>query len=108
MQNDIILQQKPFDFVSVENPNTEEVGVKITSGEFAGVVFTIGKISFDEEGAEGDCKLKFDYEIRVGDIEEDRKEEFENSLGNMILYLLMDSINRGEVANLIGESNGSA
>lgn len=107
MQNDTVLGQKPFDFVSVENANTDEVGVKITSGEFAGVIFSIGKIGFDESD-EDNCKLNFDYDIHVGEVEEDRKQVFENDIGNMIVYLLVESIKRGEVSNLIGESNGSA
>lgn len=105
MQNNMI--QKPFDFVSVENSNTQEVGIKITSGEFAGAVVTIGKISFDEDDDQSNCKMNFDYELQVGEIAEDRKKDFEDGIGNLVLYLLVESIQNGVVSDLIGESNDS-
>lgn len=108
MQNDLNIEL-PFQYTYVENKNIDEIGIKVLTGEFTGCVFTTDKIRFSEDDGQEDCKMHFDYELRSGEVSEDRRDNFEKAIGDMILYTLVESIKNNTLSEIVGEvSNASS
>lgn len=107
MQNDLNIEL-PFQYTHVENASSNEIGIKVLSGEFVGCIFTIDKIRFSEDDGQEDCKMHFDYELRVGDIADDRRDIFEKAVGDMILYTLVESMKNNTLSEIVGEVNASS
>lgn len=95
--------QKPFEYTYLESNTSDKIFVKITSGEFSGIVYSMGGISFGE--GEDSCTLHYDYEIVEGEVAGTKKQKFENSIGDMIVYILEQSIRNGNLKELLSESN---
>ena len=82
-------------FVVLENSKTGEERIKLTEGVYKGIIFSYGKVSFEEQG--DTCKMSFDYEVH-----EDRgvtyvKEELEQYLGDLLKFIIMDQLMKNEV-----------
>jgi hypothetical protein len=95
--------QKPFEFSYLESKNSDKIYVEITSGEFSGVVYSMDSISFGE--GDDSCTLHYQYDIVKGEVAESKKQKFENSIGDMIVYILEQSIRNGNLKELLSESN---
>jgi hypothetical protein len=39
------------------------VAMQLTEGEFSGIIFSYGRVSFDENSEEDRLKVNFDYEV---------------------------------------------
>ena len=92
--------QKPFEFEYVENTQVDKLGIKITSGEFSGLVVSFGQIAFDEDLSE--CVMRFDYDIEVGEVSEHSKQILEQALGDVIVYTLTQAAKENKLAELLG------
>lgn len=72
--------------------------VKMTSGKYEGLVFSLGKVSIgEEEDEDGSIKLSFEYDIHDDTNVEYVKEELEQYLGDFVKELLIYNLNRNEV-----------
>jgi hypothetical protein len=81
-------------FVVVENRNTGHDAIKLTSGPYSGIIYSYGKVSFDEQG--DTCKLNFEYEVHENQIEY-VKEEFEHYIGDLLQFIMMDELQRNNI-----------
>ena len=81
-------------FVVVENRNTGHDALKLTSGPYRGIIFSYGKVSFDEQG--DTCKLNFEYEVHENHMEYDQT-EFETYIGDLLQFIIMDQLQKNNI-----------
>lgn len=81
-------------FVVVENRITGHDAIKLTSGPYEGIIFSYGKVSFDEQG--DTCKLNFQYEVHENQIEYDKK-EFEFYIGELLQFIMIDELQKNNI-----------
>jgi hypothetical protein len=81
-----------------------EVAIEIESGEFSGMIFQYGNISFDEhenlETAE-EIKMNYSYDILRGYSDSLDLDKFEKMIGDLLLEILKFEIERKELANIM-------
>ena len=82
-------------FVVVENRVTGHDAIKLTSGPYEGIIFSYGRVSFEEQ-PDDTCKLHFEYEIHENHMEY-VKEEFEHYLGDLLSLILMDELQKNNI-----------
>jgi hypothetical protein len=82
-------------FVVVENRKTGHDAIKLTSGPYEGIIFSYGKVSFDEQEDET-CKLNFEYEVHDNHIEY-IKPDFEFYIGELLQFIIMDELERNNI-----------
>ncbi len=87
-----IVEGYDYKFVIPEDDGIS-VNVELLSGEYTGVVYNYGKVSFeeDEEGQQG--YLVFEYEI-IGSENESLKEDdnFKNHIGNILSTIITKNL----------------
>lgn len=69
--------------------------VKMTEGKYKDLIFSLGKVSVDEEEGE-ELKLTFEYDVHSEGVEF-VKEELEQYLGEFVKELLIFNLSRHEV-----------
>ena len=74
-------------FEYVPSPDSEVIVIKINEGEYAGVSYTIGGVSFPEDDA---GILKFDYNIIDGAVA--NKEAFEMFIGDAFVDMIVEGL----------------
>ena len=77
--------------VTASTIDSSAFDIKILSGEFAGVVYRIGEVSFPDED---EPILHFSYDIVWGDV--DDKPAFEKFIGDSIVEMLKEQLAKGE------------
>lgn len=82
-------------FVVVENRRTGHDAIKLTSGPYSGIIFSYGKVQFEEQ-EDDTCKLKFEYEVHENSMEYD-KVEFEFYIGELLQFIIMDQLQRNSI-----------
>ena len=82
-------------FVVVENRNTGHDAIKLTSGPYSGIIYSYGKVSFDEQ-KNGTCKLNFEYEVHENSMEYN-KVEFEHYIGDLLQFIMMDQLQKNNI-----------
>jgi hypothetical protein len=73
--------------------------IKLTSGQYSGIIYTYGAVSF-EEGTEGNAVLKFDYAIHWSceDLIKDMDmTDFPTVIGNNLVDLITEQLARNEI-----------
>ena len=81
-------------FVAVENGKTGVVALKLTEGPYEGIIFSYGKVDFEEQGEK--CKLHFEYEVHKSEIDY-VTEEFEHYIGDLLQFITMDQLSKNEI-----------
>jgi hypothetical protein len=84
-----------YTVLDTPNPETDMHPIQIDEGEFEGWQVVFGRISFG--GTDEDPTLKFDYEV-VNDynVSSDRTSALEQVVGDLIVQLLQESIDKKE------------
>lgn len=100
-------------YTFVENPNHPMTGVKFKKGEWKDVTVVYGTVGVEENITNDEAKLSFNYTIldpadfTIDELNED--EAFKNYLGDVLRYIITDSLDWGKENNLarigIGESD---
>ncbi len=86
----LMMKNKPY--VVVENKQGFDA-IKLTENPFEGIIYTYGKVSFDEDSVNDVIKLKFDYEILdYANKTITNKEPFENYIGDILQELIHEGI----------------
>lgn len=68
-------------------------GVRLLSGEFAGIEYTYGTINMgDEENSDGTYSISFDYNVREGRVDDEHKDKFESVIGDVLNSVLLHSL----------------
>lgn len=70
------------------------VDISLISGEFAGVVYSYGKVSFDEDKENGEGYLVFDYELVDSNGFEslETNESFKNFIGDILIGIVSKNL----------------
>lgn len=100
-------------YTFVENPSHPMTGVRFKKGEWKDVTVIYGTVGIEEEVENDLAKLSFNFTIldpadfTIDELNED--EAFKNYLGDVLRYIIMDSLEWGKENNLarigIGESD---
>ena len=70
--------------------------LKLTEGPYAGIIFSYGKVSFDE--SDDHCKMNFEYEVHEDDGVTYIKEELEQYLGEMLQLIIIEQLQKNMVS----------
>lgn len=80
----------------------------LTTGNFAGIVFSYTSVSFKEENLDNEDKLKIQFEYHVHEVplalKGYDKEAFEQELGDFVVELLYYGIERDKLGFIDSES----
>lgn len=82
-------------FIVLENSKTGEERIKLTEGSYAGIIFSYGKVTFDEQG--DICNLRFEYDVHDDANIPYVKEELEQYLGDMLQFIIMEQLQKNEI-----------
>jgi len=82
-------------FVVVENRKTGVDAIKLTSGPYSGIIYTYGKVRFEEQDDDA-CKLCFEYEV-LENQQEYVAEEFEHYIGDLLQFIMMDQLQKNNI-----------
>lgn len=73
----------------LENKDTQIPAMSLTDGPHAGIIFSYGKVSFNEDNLNDKLTMAFEYEIHQ-DIDSDYDvKEFEQELGDFLTELVV-------------------
>ena len=89
-------------YVFAQKGNADYSSIKLTEGKFKDVIYHYGKVSFaPEENADGKLPMKFDYTVdkNPNDIDLLDNQEFIDYIGDILLELLEDQLERGDIIN---------
>lgn len=78
-----------FEVVGVTEDGTNKI--KFTNTQYDSIIFTIGKVSFEEDGDEAIMHYNYDVVEHDTELDPDQKKEFDNLVGEY----LVQSIERG-------------
>jgi hypothetical protein len=78
-----------FDIVGVTEDGTNKI--KFTNTQFDSIIFTMGKVSFEEVGDEAIMHYEYDIVEHDTELEPEQRKEFDNLVGEY----LIQSIERG-------------
>jgi hypothetical protein len=81
--------------VVVENRKTGHDAIKLTSGPFKGIIYSYGKVKFEEQ-PDDSCKLNFEYEVHDSQVEY-VKEEFEFYIGELLQYIMAEELQKNNI-----------
>jgi hypothetical protein len=63
--------------------------LQLTEGDFSGIIFSYGKVSFEEDHENEKLKVNFDYEIHDDKGLAFDKQVFEKELGDFLIELIV-------------------
>jgi hypothetical protein len=77
----------------VEKPSSELYSLKVLQGPYTGVIYTYGKVQFEEDESGAECRLKFMFQIEDVPANLNKKEleedtEFKNFMGDILTQLI--------------------
>ena len=80
-------------YVVVESKQDGLQAIKLTEGAFEGIIYTYGKVSFDEDESNDKIHLRFDYDILdYNNKGLSNKEPFETYIGDILQELIYEGI----------------
>lgn len=84
-------------YTIVESKSSGIDAIKLLEEPYSGIIFTYGKVSFDEDDANMKLKINFEYEILDSASKEWDKELFEEYLGDFLQELIRDGIEQNNL-----------
>lgn len=87
-------------YTTVESKTTGHEAIKLLEDPYSGIIFTYGKVSFEEDDPNDHLKIKFDYDILYDPLDERNgfvKEEFEQYIGDLLQELLHQELAKNNV-----------
>lgn len=88
-----ILVKKMPKFVTVENRKNGMDAIKLLEEPFAGIIYTYGRVSFDEDESNDELRISFEYEILdYANKALSDKKPFEQYIGDLLQELIHQGI----------------
>ena len=87
------LAGRPFTVLASKRGDPDRI--KLTEGQYSGIIFSYGKVSFEE--IDDYCKLNFEYEVHEDTGVTYIKEELEQYLGALLQAILVEQLIKNEV-----------
>ena len=85
-------------YVVVESRHDGLEAIKLTEGAFEGIIYTYGRVTFDEDEANDKIHLRFDYEILdYNDRGLTDKAPFEQYIGDILQELIHEGIEQNNL-----------
>jgi hypothetical protein len=66
-----------------------QIALQLSEGEYSGIIFSFGGVSFDENKQLDHLTIKFDYTIYEGEDETLDKAAFEKYIGDFLMELIV-------------------
>ena len=82
-----------FSFVEKE----DHIATRITEGDYADVVYQVGRIQFSEPNAEGQRGMRFKYQILDNPNDVEIKDDFITVVGDIIVEQIEQKLEQGEM-----------
>ena len=97
-------KKKPRRYAFAQKEGDKFSCIKITEGKFKDVIYHYGRVAFapeSEELPDGKLPMKFDYTVRKNpnDLILLDNKEFIDYIGDILLELLADQLERGDIIN---------
>jgi len=93
--------QMSVEYTYTTHPESNNQPVEITSGEYRGMVFDVGRVSFYEK--DDQHHIKFDYNVLVG--EDPHTEEFNTLIGDIVVDILEREFKDGTPGTLVSNND---
>jgi hypothetical protein len=90
MQSDLVRPHK-----TLERSGT--LALMLTEGEHSGIIFSYGRVSFEEDKENDKLRVKFDYTIHEQEPESLDKVAFEKELGDFLMELMQYGIIKNDL-----------
>ena len=82
-------------FVVLKSTKGENDRIKLTEGQYKGIIFSYGAVSFEEDG--DTLRLKFEYDIHEAEGISYVQSELEEHLGQLLQLILVEQLMNNEV-----------
>lgn len=82
-------------FSYVEKEDT--IATRIDEGEYAGVIYQVGRIQFTEPNTTGHRAMRFKYQILDNPKDVEIKEDFTSIVGDIIVIQIEQKLEEGEL-----------
>jgi len=82
-------------FIVLENTKPGEERIKLTEGSYSGIIFSYGKVTFDEQG--DTCKMHFEYDVHDAAGVPYVQSEFEQAIGQLLQLIIVEQLSKNEV-----------
>ena len=88
-------------FVFLQGRESQEFAIKLLDPRFDDIVVSFGKVGINESDDKNHASLAFDYNILQGDLpcSIEGVTEFENQLGDALVFILENHFDEGEVVS---------
>jgi hypothetical protein len=101
-------QLRPHKVLGKSDPEHGSLhALTLTTGPFAGIIFSYTTVNFEEDNENDKLKVKFEYYVH--DVPHDKKEYdksvFEAELGDFLIELLYYGLERDHLGFIDGEQN---
>jgi hypothetical protein len=92
------MSDKPY--IVVESRKSGVEAVKLTSGPFSGIIFSYGKVSFEEinDGVDDTCKMNFEYDVHEDAGVTYKTEEFEMYIGELLKFIILEELQNNSIS----------
>ncbi len=71
--------------------------LQLTEGKHAGIIFSYGKVSFEENASKDNLKIHFEYEVHDNRGVEYDKQELEEELGDFLQELIFYGVEQNNI-----------
>jgi hypothetical protein len=76
---------------------TNQYSIEYTEGKYAGIKIVLGAVRLEENQAQDNCTLKYNYDIIEGKIDDSDKKEFDNHIGDTLMQMLSDGVKNNDL-----------
>ena len=96
MNPEDLVKVRPYKQFSRRGESSCEA-LMLTEGKHAGIIFSYGKVSFEEDKENETLRMHFEYEVHdKNDVEYDKK-EFEDELSDFLHELMLYNLAKNEI-----------
>lgn len=88
---------KTYKTHEMEVNDLQQIGVSFIEGEFKDIIFTLGKIEFNENEDEETVTMSFEYDIVEGELREDQRDRFRDALGDLLVELIQEGAEKNDI-----------
>ena len=75
----------------------DSIATRIDDGEYAGVIYQVGRIQFSEPNESGHRAMRFKYEILDNPKDVEIKDDFTSLVGDVIVEQIEQKLEQGEM-----------
>jgi hypothetical protein len=76
---------------------TNQYSIEYTEGKYAGIKIVLGAVRLEENQAQDNCTLKYNYDIIEGKIADSDKKEFDTYIGDTLMQMLSDGVKNNDL-----------